>query len=307
MRILVTGGCGFIGTHLCRALAAQGHETYVLDDLSSGKRENLPDGAMLTVGDIRDSDLVGRMMADMDFCFHLAAIPSVQKSADYWRDTHSANLSGTICVFEALVKAGRLINRGPAPIIYASSAAVYGNGGPNPLAEDMRALPLTPYGADKLACELHAAAGYHLFGMPSIGFRFFNVYGPGQDPVSPYSGVISLFMKRFQEKEPIIIFGDGCQVRDFVYVGDVVNIMLAGMHDLLSRRDHRILNICTGNAVAIGDLADTIEVITGYKAVRIYKEERRGDIRTSIGNPAMLKQSLNILPCVSLQQGLSQL
>ncbi|MGH7209981.1 MAG: NAD-dependent epimerase/dehydratase family protein, partial [Acetobacteraceae bacterium] len=212
-RYLVTGGCGFIGSHLCDALLAHGHAVRVLDDLSTGRRENLPPAAELIVGDVGDAALAAHALDGVSGCFHLAAIASIERGVQDWPGTHRVNLSATVGLLDA-------IRRLPAPVAFvcASSAAVYGDCDRLPLDEDAPARPLSAYGADKLGCELHARVAAHVFAVPTVGLRFFNVYGPRQDPRSPYSGVISIFCDRLRRGAPIDLFGDGEQTRDFVFV-----------------------------------------------------------------------------------------
>lgn len=176
---LVTGGCGFIGSHLCDALAARGDAVTILDDMSTGKRENAPAEAEIVEGDVADAALVRRLMAKADGCFHLAAVASVQRCTEEWVTSHRTNLTGAITVFDAARQAGG------RPVIYASSAAVYGDNPDVPLDEDARTRPLSAYGADKLGCELHGRVAFGVHGVPNTGFRFFNVFGPRQDPKSP--------------------------------------------------------------------------------------------------------------------------
>ena len=225
---LVTGGCGFIGSHLVDALLARGDKVRVLDDLSTGRRSNLPGGVEVMVGDVADASAVARAMAGVDGCFHLAAVASVQRGNEDWLGTHRVNLTGTIAVFDA----ARTCNRkGPVPVVYASSAAVYGDNPDMPLSESAATAPLSAYGADKLGCELHGRVAWQVHKVPSTGFRFFNVYGPRQDPKSPYSGVIAIFADKVAENREITVNGDGGQVRDFVYVADVVRHLVAAMDD----------------------------------------------------------------------------
>src|ERR1700761_3440303 len=221
---LVTGGAGFIGSHLCEALIARGDQVRVLDDLSTGHRRNVPAQATLIVGDVADPTAVAEAMADVDGCFHLAAIASVEKGVTDWLGTHRVNVSGTVTVFDAVRRQGSRI-----PVVYASSAAVYGDAAVVPIAETAPCVPLSAYGADKYGCELHARVASHVHGIPAVGLRFFNVYGPRQDPKSPYSGVISIFCERIAAGLPITVYGDGQQTRDFVYVGDVVRALLGAM------------------------------------------------------------------------------
>ncbi len=223
---LVTGGAGFIGSHLVDALLARGDVVRVLDDLSTGKRENLDPRAMLTVGDVADAAVVAGAMQGVDGCFHLAAVASVELGNRDWLGTHRTNLTGAITIFDA---ARRARPDRTVPVVYASSAAVYGDTPDLPLAESAATRPLSAYGADKLGCELHGRVAATVHGVRNAGCRFFNVYGPRQDPGSPYSGVISIFFNRIGRGQGITIFGDGGQTRDFIYVADVVEALLTTM------------------------------------------------------------------------------
>lgn len=231
-RFLVTGGAGFIGCHLVKALITKGHSVRVLDDLSTGRAENLPRGVELIVSSITEPLAVRRAVEDIEGCFHLAAIASVERAHREWLRSHSVNLSGTIAVFEEIGRVQKVRER-QVPVVYASSAAVYGDPVGFPISEGDEKRPINAYGADKLGCELHAAVATRVFNIRNIGLRFFNVYGPGQDPKSPYSGVISIFCERFLANSSIEIHGDGGQVRDFVYVEDAVSALLLAM-DLVS-------------------------------------------------------------------------
>lgn len=295
-RILVTGGCGFIGSHLCEALAASGHSVRVLDDLSSGLVANLAPGAHLIEGSIADPATVERAMDGVDGCFHLAAIASVQKCTEAWLATHQVNLSGTINVFEAA-------RRGSLPVVYASSAAVYGAPEFCPLEEGAPLRPLSAYGADKLGCELHARVAGEVHGVPTLGLRFFNVFGPRQDPRSPYSGVISIFCERLAHGQPISVHGDGGQTRDFVYVSDVVAALIAGLS--AASLAAPVLNVCTGRATSILDLAAAIGRVRRVQPVVVHGPARAGDIRESVGSPTRLNKLLGTKACVGLEDGLA--
>ena len=296
---LVTGGCGFIGSHLADALVARGDRVRILDDLSTGHRANAPAAAEIVVGDVANSDLVASAMAGVDGCFHLAAVASVQRSTEEWLATHRANLTGSIAVFEA---ARRCRDGGPAPVVYASSAAVYGDNPDAPLGEAARTGPLSAYGADKLGTEQHAKVAGHVHGVPTLGFRFFNIFGPRQDPDSPYSGVIAIFAERLKAGRPITVFGDGRQVRDFVYVADVVDYLVAAVERCAARAP--VFNICTGRQTSVLDLAETIARITGTPLETNYQSARTGDIRTSIGDPAKLIDAFGRAPAIRLADGL---
>ena len=298
-RYLVTGGCGFIGSHLVERLLAAGHEVRVLDDLSTGKRENLPDGVPVTVGNVADAAAVDAAMQGMDGCFHLAAVASVERSREAWLETHHANLSGTIAVFDA---ARRARDGGPVPVVYASSAAVYGDNPTMPLTEDSATRPLSAYGADKLGCELHARVADGVHGVPATGFRFFNVYGPRQDPKSPYSGVISIFAGRIARGEAITINGDGEQVRDFVYVKDLVRCLTAAMDR--PQPGAPVYNVCTGVATSVNRLAEVLADLSGKSLQRSFGPARAGDIRVSIGDPARLIAAFGTACQTSLRDGL---
>ena len=296
---LVTGGAGFIGSHLVDALLARGDSVRVLDDLSTGKRENLDRRAELIVGDVADAAQVAAAMADVDGCFHLAAVASVQLGNQDWLGTHRTNLTGAITVFDA---ARRAKPDRTVPVVYASSAAVYGDSADLPLAETAATRPLSAYGADKLGCELHGRVAGQVHGVRTVGCRFFNVYGPRQDPGSPYSGVISIFFNRIGKGQGITIFGDGGQTRDFIYVADVVQALLASMG-----RDKMltaVFNICTGRTTSLLELAATVGRVFGREPEIAFAGGRVGDIRASLGNPAAARDILDFEAHALLEDGL---
>jgi UDP-glucose 4-epimerase len=300
---LVTGGCGFIGSHLADALVARGDDVRILDDLSSGRRENPPPSAALSVGDVADADLVGRALDGVAGCFHLAAIASVERGNRDWLGCHRANLTGAITVFDR----ARPTRGGPAvPVVYASSAAVYGDNQATPLAEDAPARPLSAYGADKLGCELHARVATHVHGVPALGLRFFNVYGPRQDPGSPYSGVISIFCDRLSAGQGVTIFGDGEQTRDFVYVDDVVAALLGAMA-LASAPPPQapaVLNVCTGRPTSINVLAQSVAALGAPGSAITRVAARAGEVRHSVGDPTRLRRHLGTSASTPLAEGL---
>ena len=301
-RYLVTGGLGFIGSHLVDALHAQGDTVRVLDNLSTGKRANVGPATEIIEGDVADGAAVAAAMAGVDGCFHLAAIASVAASVADWVGTHRTNLTGAITVFDAArrVRAGGQ----PIPVVYASSAAVYGDNPALPLSEQAATRPLTAYGADKLGCEQHARIALHVHGVPTVGLRFFNVYGPRQDPSSPYSGVISIFADRLRRRAPIEIFGDGEQTRDFVYVGDVVAFLLRAM--ARPSAAGKVINVCTGQATSINALAQTIAHVLGCEAEIIHHPARAGDIRASLGDPGHAQRLLGLAAATLLPDGLAR-
>jgi len=292
---LITGGCGFIGSHLADMLVARGHRVTIIDDLSTGRIENAPEQATLLVGNVVDQDLVGHAMQDVDGCFHLAAIASTQRANEAWLDTHRSNLSGTVCVLDA-ARARKL------PVVFASSAAVYGEQAVVPIREDALVYPVSAYGADKLGSELHARVAGLVHSIPTVGLRFFNVYGPRQDPRSPYSGVISIFVDRLSRGVAIDVHGDGRQVRDFVFVGDVVQFLVAAMEH--ADTAPTVYNVCTGRATSIRTLAHTLGQLLG-KDVRLqFSTKRAGDIRQSLGCPEQAATQLGLRARVGLTEGL---
>jgi UDP-glucose 4-epimerase len=300
-RYLVTGGCGFIGSHLVDALLADGHAVRVLDDLSTGQRSRVPVTAELIIGDVRDSSLLTAAMADIDGCFHLAAVASVMRCNEHWLTSHQVNLSATIAVLEAA--------RQRLPVVYASSAAVYGDNPHLPLRETDKLQPLSSYGVDKATCELHAQVGARVHGVSSIGLRFFNVYGPRQDPQSPYAGVIARFIEGTRRGAVLTVRGDGKQSRDFVFVGDAVAALCAAMRRLECQPTApfaNAYNVCTGQEVSVLELARMIMTLAHRPATWRHARELTGDIRRSCGSPELARQELGFRAAVTLRQGLER-
>ena len=297
---LVTGGCGFIGSHLCDALVARGDGVRVIDDLSTGFVANLPPEAEFLHGDVCDTSLVDAAADGVDGVFHLAAIASVERGLREWVHTNRVNLGGTIAVLDAVRK-----RRPGVRVVYASSAAVYGDCASLPIRESAGTHPLSAYGADKLGSELHARVATRTHGIPTVGLRFFNVYGPRQNPASPYSGVISIFADRLRRHEGVTVFGDGLQTRDFVYVGDVVAALLQAMTVPLS--DAAVFNVCTGRAVTLRRLVSLIAALSGAAPTMRSAPAREGDIRHSVGSRVSARRSLRLPPATPLRAGLAAL
>lgn len=300
---LVTGGCGFIGSHLADALTAAGDTVTVLDDLSSGRRENLPSGVRLMVGDVGCPETVLAAMDGTDGCFHLASVASVAECSRRWEVSHRINQGGSVNVLAA---ARRLGGTTPLPVVIASSAAVYGNLQDLPLNEQAMARPLSPYGADKLGAELHARVAAETFGGRAIALRIFNAYGPRQIPGSPYSGVISLFIQQALSGQPLTLLGDGGQTRDFIYVADVVRAFRLSMATLLATPAPRmeVYNVCGGQALSVQDLACRIIDTCGSASPLIHAPPRLGDIRASLGDPSAARAGLNFSTQTHLDRGL---
>ncbi|RCK43093.1 hypothetical protein TH25_22370 [Thalassospira profundimaris] len=300
---LITGGAGFIGSHLADRLLANGDQVRVLDDLSTGHRDNLSTEANLIVGSICDPNAIRDSMAGCDGVFHLAAVASVQKSIDCWAETHQVNSQGAVNVFEAAKNAGKI------PVVFASSAAIYGDNAAIPLSETETPRPISFYGADKRANEVHAGLAASAYDMRFAGLRFFNVYGPRQDPSSPYSGVISIFVNLALANRQLQIFGTGEQTRDFVFVADVATALHRAMAYL-----HRTpkgcfitANVCRGQEVSILDLAREITRLAGNTDEPAFHDARPGDIMRSVGDPSRLHNDIGHRADISLEDGLRAL
>ena len=301
-RFLVTGGAGFIGSHLVETLLDEGHSVRVLDDLSSGHRENLPRQAQFTEADVTDPEAVDRAFEGVDGCFHLAAIASVGRSHREWLRTHKVNLTGTINVFDQARPARR---RREVPVVYASTAAVYGNCGNVPVDEESPVAPMSAYGADKHACELHARIAGAIHGVPTVGLRFFNLYGPRQDPLSPYSGVISIFAERLLRGDPVEIFGDGEQARDFTNIADAIRALRQAMQAPTTKA--LVFNVCTGKATTVRGLAQTMAELCRSQLVVHRRPARCGEGWISVGDPRRATERLGFTAQTSLSDGLAML
>ena len=301
MKILVTGGAGFIGSHLIERLLAAGHGVRVLDNLSTGKRHNLPQHPALEFieGDIGDAATVDRCMPGVEAVVHLAAVASVQASIDDPRATHRSNFDGTLNLLEAAHVAG--VQR----FLYASSAAIYGDTSVIPVPEEARPNPLSPYAADKLAGEHYLHYYFHKHGLAGTAFRFFNIYGPRQDPSSPYSGVISIFVERLRQGKPVTIFGDGHQTRDFVYVGDLADLLAASL--ARPALVGATVNVGTGTENSLLQLLAILESLSGYALERQHAPARVGDILRSCADVTRLRQLAEKIPATPFRAGLQSL
>ncbi|MEE1920766.1 NAD-dependent epimerase/dehydratase family protein [Pseudomonas sp. 148P] len=301
--ILITGGAGFIGSHLCDALLDQGYAVRVLDDLSTGKRDNLQldnPNLQLIVGDVADAALLAKAAEGCRAVVHLAAVASVQASVEDPVRTHQSNFIGTLNVCEAMRLAG--IKR----VLFASSAAVYGNNGEGQsIAEDIAKAPLTPYAADKLASEHYLDFYRRQHGLEPVVFRFFNIFGPRQDPSSPYSGVISIFCERALNGTPITVFGDGEQTRDFLYVGDLVSVMLQALE--MPAVEEGAVNIGLNQATSLNQLLAALRTVLGDLPAISYGPARSGDIRHSRADNGRLLARFEFPEATSLAVGLARL
>lgn len=278
-RVVVTGGAGFIGSHLAELLVEQGYHVIIIDDLSTGKMANVElllkkTNVEFIQGSITDLPLLQQLFKGVDYIFHQAAIPSVPRSIENPAVSHEVNVTGTLNVLLAAR------DNSVRKVVYASSSSVYGDTSRLPKVEDMATSPLSPYAVTKLAGEHYCRVFHQVYGLPTVCLRYFNVYGPRQDPESQYAAVIPLFIKRLSEGKPPLIFGDGEQTRDFTFVKDVVTANIIAAESTATG----IFNIARGESVTINDLAKLIAKIMEKNIEPIYQESRRGDIRHSLAD-----------------------
>jgi UDP-glucose 4-epimerase len=298
-KALVTGGAGFIGSHLVEALLSVGCKVTVLDNLSTGNLFNLKpilDHITFFENDIRELEILEQAAEDCDVIFHLAAVVAVQQTISDPIDSAMVNDIGTLNVLEAA--RAKNVRR----VVLASSCAVYGDDPRLPKEETMMPRPASPYAVHKLSAEHYARVYFDLFGLETVSLRFFNVYGPRQDPSSPYSGVISIFMAKAVSNQAPVIYGDGNQSRDFVYVKDVVKANL-----LAADSDHsagNVLNIGTGSYVIINRLWELIASLGGQQSAPRYEAARSGDILHSVAGMELTRSILNFKNDFTLEQGL---
>ena len=293
MRILVTGGAGFIGSHLVDRLIKENHKVVVIDNFTTGKKENVNPQADFYNLDICDFEKIKPLFENIDFVFHLAAIPRVPVSVEDPVGTSKVNILGTINVFKAAIEAK--VKR----IIFASSSSVYGNQEKLPFKEDMKPNPISPYALQKLVGEQFAKLFTKLYGIPIISLRYFNVYGPRIDFNSDYSLVIGKFLKQKAEGKPLTIFGDGEQTRDFCYIDDVVDATIKAMESE-KLEGGEVINIGSGKSYSINYLADLI----GGK--RKYLAPRKGDVKHTQADITLAKKLLAWQPRVSFEEGLKR-
>ena len=293
MRILVTGGAGFIGSHLVDRLIKENHKVAVIDNFTTGKKENVNPQADFYNLDICDFEKIKPLFENIDFVFHLAAIPRVPVSVEDPVGTSKVNILGTINVFKAAIEAK--VKR----IIFASSSSVYGNQEKLPFKEDMKPNPVSPYALQKLVGEQFAKLFTKLYGIPIISLRYFNVYGPRIDFDSDYSLVIGKFLKQKAEGKPLTIFGDGEQTRDFCYVDDVVDATIKAMESE-KLKGGEVVNIGSGKSYSINYLAELV------RGKREYLAPRKGDVKHTQADITLAKKLLAWQPKISFEEGLKK-
>jgi UDP-glucose 4-epimerase len=302
MKALVTGGAGFIGSHIAQRLVSEGHTVRAYDNLSTGKRENLAAFAKdveLVEADVRDAPQLDYCMAGCDVVFHQAAVVSVPYSVEHPQETHDVNIQGTLNVLSSAKK------RGVKRVVFACSAAVYGDDPELPKRESMAQKPISPYGVEKAAGEMYLHAWSKLYGVETVSLRYFNVFGERQDPSSPYSGVISIFASRARAGKDVTIFGDGEQSRDFVYVGNVVDAnMLAATKPAANGRAY---NVGCGKRTTLLELLAAIGRIVGRDVTPKHEAPRAGDIVDSVADITRITTELGYAPKVGLDEGLRRL
>lgn len=297
-KYLVTGGAGFIGSHLVEELLRRGESVRVADNFSSGRRENVPQGVDVLEGDIADEAFAARAVTGCDYVLHQAAIPSVPRSVAEPLATNRANVDGTLAVLVAARDAG--VKR----LVFAGSSSVYGNSTVLPKREDMRPAPMTPYALQKLAAEQYCQMFSDLYGLETVTTRYFNVFGPRQQPGSPYSGVISLFIEALANGQAPTILGDGRQTRDFTYVGDVVRGVLAAA--TTPGVSGEVFNVAVGGRVSLLELVGTLQRLLGADVEPVLGPPREGDVRDSQADIVKARQKLKFEPQVSLEDGLRE-
>jgi UDP-glucose 4-epimerase len=295
---LVTGGAGFIGSHLVERLLAEGRHVRVLDDLSSGRREFLPAHPRLEllVGDVRDPAMLTRAMAGAEVVFHQGALRSVPKSVEDPWAYHDVNATGTMRLLLAAraAKVGR--------VVVASSSSVYGDQPVLPLEETLRPQPISPYGASKLIGEHYCENFSRHYGLETVSLRYFNVYGPRQDPNSEYAAVVARFIIAALAGRPLEIHGDGLQTRDFTYVGNVVDANLAAAR--APRAAGEAYNIACGSRLSVVDIATKLEAILGRPLARHHTPARAGDVRDTLADISRARQGMGYVPRVEFDEGL---
>ena len=297
---LVTGGAGFIGSHLCEELVRRGERVRVVDSLITGKRANLAHvaGVEFIEGDLADLDVAVRAVRSVDYVLHQAAIPSVPRSVDDPITSNRANIDASLNLLVAARDAG--VKR----VVYAGSSSAYGNSPTMPKVETMPTAPLSPYALQKLVAEQYCQMFTRLYGLETVTIRYFNVFGPRQDPSSPYSGVISLFIRALLEGRRPTIYGDGEQTRDFTYVANVVDGVLRACQ--ATEASGEVINVATNGRVSLNQLFRALREQIGADVEPIYEGPRAGDVRDSQADITKAARLLGYTPLVTFELGLAE-
>ena len=293
---LVTGGAGFIGSHLAESLLSRGHNVRVIDDLSTGLLENVPVGAEFVEGDLTDPSIAVDAVRDCEVILHQSAIPSVPRSIAAPRRSHDANINATFNILMAARDGG--VRR----VVYAASSSAYGDTPVLPKAEDRPANPRSPYALQKQVGEVYCQLFTHLYALETVSIRYFNVFGPRQHPSSPYSGVLSLFIKSALSGTAPTIHGDGEQTRDFTFVDNVVDGVLRAVD--APDASGEVINVACGGRVSLNQAWSALEAILGPLPSAIYTPERPGDVRDSQADISKADRLLGYRPLVSFPDGL---
>lgn len=299
MRYLITGGAGFIGSNIARRLVSLGENVVILDDFSTGKRENINDllpKVELIEGDICDPRTVSKATKGVDFVLHHAAVVSVARSIDDPTCTNKVNVTGTLNCLIAAREAG------VKKFVYAASSSAYGDTPVLPKSEDMKASPTSPYGVSKLTGEMYCKVFNDVFGLPTVSLRYFNIFGPYQDPLSPYAAVIPIFATRILRGEPPLVYGDGNQSRDFTYIDNAVeaNLLAIKSKDAAGM----VFNVACGRRYTLNQLVEKIGEIIGKKIEPRYTDPRPGDILHSQGDISAARKILGYEPKIDFEEGL---
>lgn len=297
---LVTGVAGFIGSSIARALIARGERVRGVDNFSTGKHENLIglEAVDLIEGDLNAPRLAERACSGVEYIFHEAALPSVPRSIKDPVASNDANVSATV----KLLDAAR--NGGVKRVVYAGSSSAYGNSPSLPKKEDMLPAPLSPYAVSKLAGELYMSVFYRVYGLETVTLRYFNVFGPHQDPTSQYSGVLAVFISRMLRNQTPTIHGDGEQSRDFTYIENVISANLLAAAADAAKVAGRVFNVATGSRISLNQTVELLREITGYAGKIVYDDARPGDVKHSLADISSAQAQFGYKPEVSFPDGL---
>ena len=299
MRTLITGGAGFLGSALANRLAGEGHTVLVLDDLTAGDARQLGPAVLLTRGDVRDVPKLWSLLQQVDCVYHLAARVRVPESIYYPRDYNEVNVGGTVSVMEAMRDTG--VRR----VVFASSAALYGEQAEQPIKESQPPRPNSPYGVSKIAAEYYVSTLGALYEIETVSLRIFNAYGPGQDLPPSYPPVIPQLLRQAQTGGSLVIFGDGNQTRDFVYVQDVVDALLLAA--TVGEANRAVINIGSGTSICINELAELVGRVTGREVGLLHNQAHSGGVCRLVADVTLAEKLLGWRPSTGLEEGLGRI